>query len=279
MGQSIEHLSVWFKTQTNNADGSRTGGSQAACSFQFSWFSGHVFAAFGGRPCSLITPASASNSGSFGTSVASSRCAVAATNASAKEILCAALNFAASSHRASSEWCHWTGNFRRAVLIRAALSAPRSYVRIYRTSVRVTKDAWSSTSPRLPALSKLCTRSKPASLSASVMNAEVSSKNESATRALLPAGFEPGLIVFPVAPPVVQEPLQRTRGAAHHLVQRRLEFRVRHARCGNRPLLCLRRHAVDLLPHHLKFLRRQRFDFFQHRLGFCAHASNHTRIA
>jgi len=71
------------------------------------------------------------------------------------------------------------------------LSAPSSYVLIYCTSVRLTKQANSATSPRLAARSSSRTRSTPGSRSVSVMNAEVSRRKGSAatdTRATSTSG-------------------------------------------------------------------------------------------
>ncbi len=148
-----------------------------------------VLPAFGGRPCSFITPASASNSGSLWISTASSRCAVAATNASAKETLCAAFNFAASPQSASSECNHWTGCCFTHATNLAADSAPCSFARMYWSSVSETKEEWMATRPSHAAATCASTSSAPGSLSASANQAEVSSTTLS-TRPLLGAIFQ-----------------------------------------------------------------------------------------
>jgi hypothetical protein len=275
-------------TSSRSATGARAGWPARLSPHWTSWpfLAPQVVAAapatvLGGRGWRLMTPLSASNSGSLCTNVAFSRCAVAATHESANDNLWRTLSSAAETHNASSEWCHWRGNFRMAALIRAAFSAPRSYVRTYLTSVRLTKEAWSASSPRRAALRRYCTRSKPGSLSASVMNAEVSRRNESATSALPPAKFESSFIVFPVAPPIRQKSLQRvaSSGASGYFVECRFELLIRNPRRWGRQLPRLCRHPVHLLAQFAQFRRRQPLNLFQYRLGFRAHALNLTRAA
>ncbi len=69
--------------------------SRVGCRFPSSLFRGYILPGYGGSECNLITPFSASNSGSLENSVAASRCAGTATNASAKESLCTAFTSAA----------------------------------------------------------------------------------------------------------------------------------------------------------------------------------------
>ena len=167
-------------------------------SLKFSQSEHHVFSVvptFSGSLWRLITPSSASNSGSLWTSVALSRCAVAATNASAKETLCAAFNFAASPHSASSECSQWTGCCFTQAINFSADSAPCSLVRMYCNSASETNEAWSDTRPSQAAATCASTSSAPGSLSASANQAEVSSTTLS-TRPLLGAILQQRLNFF-----------------------------------------------------------------------------------
>src|ERR1035441_3147637 len=90
-----------------------------------------AFPGFGGNGWSLMMPLSASKSGSLWTSVAPRRWAVAATNASANDTLCAAFNLAASPQSASSECSHWIGHAFILASAAAASAALRSWVVMY----------------------------------------------------------------------------------------------------------------------------------------------------
>ena len=161
-------------------------------------FARHVFAVlpfpvFGGNGCNLMMLWSAANSGSFCTSTASHRLAVAATKASANEILCAAFSCAASLHYFLSDWCHTTGLSSTVSSSSRARSAPNFYVVMYSNSVSVTKEAWSAASPSNASSKYASTSSAPASSCDQVSQAEVSSRTLLLTNALLrPVGQQGG---------------------------------------------------------------------------------------
>ena len=140
---------------------------------------------FGGSRNSLTTPLSASNFGSLCTKVAFKRCASAATNESAKETLCAAFIWAAALQRASSEWCQATGCDFANANSSAACCASRSCVRIYSSSVSVTKLAPICALPSHASARRDSTCSAPGSFSSSVIQAEVPKTKSSAICPLL----------------------------------------------------------------------------------------------
>ena len=129
-----------------------------------------------------------------------------------------------------------------------------SWVRMYSSSVSVTKEAWTAVSPSQPFARMDSTSSAPGSLSSRAIHAEVSRTNASAgsaTCSLLGSfGQQP-----------VSEPTSRVPGL--HLAELGLLAR---------PLLRVIAQA-DRLSHQLRLLvGRERSNLFQDGFGFRAHA-------
>ena len=137
-------------------------------------------------------PLSASKSGSLWTSVALRRCAVAATNASANDTLCAAFNLAASPQSVSSECSHSIGQAFILASAAAASEALRSWVVMYSTSVSVANERWMTLRPSYASTRYDSTTSAPASSSRNAKHADVSKTNASATPTVLRPTGEQG---------------------------------------------------------------------------------------
>ena len=206
-----------------------------------------------------MTPASATNSESLWISTASTRLAVAATKASAKETLCAAFNFAASPHKALSDWCHRTGLSSTDSRSSRALSTPSFCVVMYSNSVSETKEECSVASPSIASSKYVSTSSAPGSSCDQVSQAEVSRRTSLLTSALRRPVSEQGFQQTAAG--------KQTAPAPDGFSWRRVLLVVRHAG------------LLQLPQHFTLLLRRQRLDLFQNRLGFRAYALNFTRSA